>query len=89
MYAKDINEVEIYVNKTSSHTFKSIAAYLAGKKSAMKIKCVTFKHTSVKSAEKFPYGILYFRFTKPNVRKMPFMNTAKILKDHSRGGGEN
>ncbi|GFU01904.1 uncharacterized protein TNCV_1523991 [Trichonephila clavipes] len=49
LYRKDIEKVELHMDKASGHTTKSIAAYFAKKESETGIKCIPFDETHVKS----------------------------------------
>ncbi|GFX08855.1 transposase [Trichonephila clavipes] len=49
LYGKDIDKVELHMDKVSSHTSKSTAAYLPKKESEIGIKCIPFDEIRVKS----------------------------------------
>ena len=46
---KDIDTLELHMNKASSHTSKSTSSYLAKENSLTRIKCIPFDEISVKS----------------------------------------
>ncbi|GFT97687.1 hypothetical protein TNCV_275321 [Trichonephila clavipes] len=49
LYGKDIDKVELRMNKVSSHTSKLTAAYLPKKEPEIGIKCIPFDEIRVKS----------------------------------------
>ncbi|GFV59020.1 uncharacterized protein TNCV_1814091 [Trichonephila clavipes] len=49
LYGKHIDKVELHMNKASSHTSKSTAAYLPKTESETGIKCIPFDEIGVKS----------------------------------------
>ncbi|GFW96636.1 uncharacterized protein TNCV_2846931 [Trichonephila clavipes] len=60
----DIDKVEHQMDKASSHTSKSIAAYLAKKESETGIKCIPFDEISVKSHDASPTDFCAFGLLK-------------------------
>ncbi|GFX06191.1 transposable element Tcb1 transposase [Trichonephila clavipes] len=51
LYGKDIDKVELHMDKTSSHPSKSTAAHLAKKESKPEIKCIPLNEILVKSPD--------------------------------------
>ncbi|GFX68998.1 hypothetical protein TNCV_683571 [Trichonephila clavipes] len=45
---KDVNKVELHMDKASNHACESTAAYLAKKESETEIKCIPFDEIPVK-----------------------------------------
>ncbi|PRD20506.1 UNVERIFIED_CONTAM: hypothetical protein NCL1_54413 [Trichonephila clavipes] len=62
LYGKDIDKVELHMDKASSHTSKSTAAYLAKKESETEIKHILFDEIRVKSTYASPINFCAFGF---------------------------
>ncbi|GFX24119.1 hypothetical protein TNCV_2436121 [Trichonephila clavipes] len=79
---KDIDEVELHMDKASCHTSTSIAVYLAKKESETGIKNTPFDEIPVKSPDG---GLMCFRLIKRSLRKTASKNTERTLESGSRG----
>ncbi len=64
LYKKDIYKVEIYMDKASSQTSKSTAAYLPNKESEIGIKCILFNEIPVKPPDTSPIDFCAFSLLK-------------------------
>ncbi len=65
LYGMDVFKFKMYMEKTSSHTFKSTAAYWT----KTGIKCILCNEMPVKSLERFFNELLRFRFNKTSLEK--------------------
>ncbi|GFW88168.1 uncharacterized protein TNCV_3500571 [Trichonephila clavipes] len=85
LYGKDIDKVELHMDKASSHTSKSNADYLTKKESETIINCIPFDEIRVKIRLRFCNELLYIRFIKTSLRKTVLKNTERTLENGSRG----
>ncbi|GFV57850.1 hypothetical protein TNCV_3072291 [Trichonephila clavipes] len=85
LYGKDIDKVELYMDKAISPISKPTAPYLAKKESETGKKCIPFDEIHVKSPNASAIRLLCFRFFKTILRKMASKNTEGTLENSSKG----